>query len=128
MLSVLGSRPKDRSDMSFRKFVETARSYRAKCSLRENGSIGLNGGAVSKFNLDKYDYAVLFFDKDRKLIGIQPTRNENEEGAHKLNRGKTGAWISARRFLDYNEIVPTETKRFDATWDEQEKMIVVPIE
>jgi hypothetical protein len=113
--------------MAFQRFIETARSYRAKCSLRSNATIGFNGGAVSKFNLNQFDYAILFFDKDRHLIGIQPTANGNEEGAHKINRGKTGAWIAARRFLDYHELVPAKTKRYDATWDSAEKMIVVNV-
>lgn len=113
--------------MPFVKFTETARSYRAKASVRANGTIGLNGGAVNKFGLDGYDWAVLFFDKENSLIGIKPTSNEKEEGTHKINKGKTGAWIAARRFLDYNEAATTKTRRFDATWDDKEKMIIVEI-
>ena len=113
--------------MSFEKFTETARSYRAKVSIRSNGTVGLNGGAVNKFDLEEYDWAVLFFDKERQLIGIKPTKNEKDEGTHKINRGKTGAWVAARRFLDYYEIGTTKTKRFDAAWDDKEKMIVVQI-
>jgi hypothetical protein len=113
--------------MGFEKFTETARSYRAKISLRANGTIGLNGGAVNKFNLDKFDWAVLYFDRDRKLIGIKPTTSEKEEGTHKINKGKTGAWIAARRFLDFYETGTEKTKRFDAAWDDKEKMITVQV-
>jgi len=113
--------------MSFERFTETARSYKAKISIRSNGTVGLNGGAVNRFGLDRYEWAVLYFDKQNKLVGIKPVANEKEEGAHKINKGKTGAWIAARRFLDYYEIAPAKTKRFDAAWDEKEKMIVVQI-
>jgi hypothetical protein len=113
--------------MGFEKFTETARSYRAKVSIRSNGTIGLNGGAVNKFNLERFEWVILYFDKERKLIGIKPTASENEEGTHKINRGKTGAWIAARRFLDYYEAGITKTKRFDATWDDKEKMIIVQV-
>jgi hypothetical protein len=113
--------------MAFEKFTETARSYRAKASIRSNGTVGLNGGAVNKFDLDQYDWAVLFFDKEHNLIGIKPTKNEKDEGTHKINKGKTGAWIAARRFLDYYEVGTAKTKRFDATWDDKEKMIIVQI-
>jgi hypothetical protein len=113
--------------MPFEKFTETARSYRAKVSIRSNGTVGLNGGAVNKFGLEQYDWAVLFFDKQSNLVGIKPTKSEKEEGAHRINKGKTGAWIAARRFLDYYEIGIVKTKRFDAAWDEKEKMIVVQI-
>jgi hypothetical protein len=40
---------------------------------------------------------------------------------------KTGAWISARRFLDFFALSTAETKRYDAGWDENEKMIVVTL-
>lgn len=113
--------------MGFEKFTETARSYRAKMSVRANGTIGLNGGAVNKFKLEDYDWAVLFFDRERSLVGIKPTTNEKEEGAHRINKGKTGAWIAARRFIDYYEIVSTKTRRYDATWDDKDKMLVAQI-
>lgn len=109
--------------MSFVKFTETARSYRPRASLRSNGTIGFNTGAVEKFGLKTSNYVTLHFDKDRGLIGVRAGKAE-DEGAHKLNRGKTGAWIGARRFLDYFGIAPAETKKFDAQWDEKEKMIV----
>jgi hypothetical protein len=89
--------------------------------------MGLNSGAVQKFTLANHDFAILFYDKERKLIGIKPAKNENEEGAHRINKGKTGARIAARRFLDYYELSTDKTKRYDASWDEQEKMIVAKI-
>ena len=113
--------------MAFEKFIETARSYRAKVSIRANGTMGLNSGAVQKFDLAQYDYAILFYDRDRKLIGIKPVRGKGEEGVQRINKGKTGAWIAARRFLDYYELSTEETNRYDALWDEQERMIVVKI-
>jgi hypothetical protein len=116
-----------RKPMAFEKFTETGRSYRAKLSIRANGTIGLNAGAVNKFGLDKCDWVVLFYDREYNLVGIKPTKNEKEEGVLTINKGKTGAWISGRRFLDYYEITTTKTKRFDASWDEREKMIVAQI-
>jgi hypothetical protein len=113
--------------MAFEKFTETGGSYRAKLSVRANGTIGLNAGAMNRFGLDKYDWVVLFYDRERKLVGMKPTKTESEEGALRINKGKTGGWISARRFLDYYQIATTKTKRYDASWDEREKMIVVEI-
>ncbi len=109
--------------MSFQRFIETARSYRPKVSVRSNGTLGFNSGAVVKFSLKSYKYAILFYDEERKMVGVKPTKSE-EEGTHGLNCGKTGAWISARRFLDYFGIATQATKRCDASWDEKEKMIV----
>jgi len=112
--------------MPFIKFSETARSYKPKASIRANGTIGFNSGAVAKFNLRSYNYVLLFYDKDTNLVGVKPTKTE-EEGAHRINRGKTGAWISCRRFFDYFGIATDGTKRYDARWDDKEKMIVFQV-
>jgi len=112
--------------MAFVKFAETARSYRPKVSIRANGTLGFNSGAVAKFHLKDYKYALLYFDQERRTVGVKPVKTE-EEGAHAINRGKTGAWIAARRFLDYFSIGSNATKKFEANWDEKENMIVFQV-
>jgi hypothetical protein len=82
---------------------------------------------VEKFGLKGYKNVVLHYDQERHLVGVKPIKSDEEEGAHTLNLGKTGAWVSARRFVDYFGIAPTKTKRSDARWDEKEKMIVFDI-
>lgn len=113
--------------MAFEKFTEKARSFRPKLSVRSNSTIGLNAPAVTKFKLKDVKCVVLFYDRDEKKIGMQPTVNADEEGAHPLNLSKTGAWVSARRFLDYFGLSTTETKRYDAGWDENDKMIIAKL-
>ncbi len=114
--------------MALEKFTESARSYRPKVSIRSNGTFGFSHGAVSKWKLDRYSHVVLYYDRDEKIVGIRPTKTD-EDGAHKLNlsRSKKGAWVSARRFLDYFGISTQLTERYDAEWDEEEKMIRVKI-
>ena len=113
--------------MAFEKFTEKARSFRPKLSVRSNSTIGLNAPAVTKFKLKDVKCVTLFYDRNDGKIGIRPTANPDEEGAHPLNLSKTGAWISARRFLDFFGLSTTETKRYDSGWDENEKMIVVKL-
>lgn len=112
--------------MPFEKFVMTGRSYKPKISIRANGQIGLNQGAIERFNLNKYKYAVLFFDKDSERIGIRLTNTE-EEGICKLQVRQSNAAISGKAFLDYYEIDYSKTNRYDSVWDEKEKMIIVSI-
>lgn len=113
--------------MAFEKFTEKARSFRPKLSLRSNSTIGLNAPAVTKFKLKGFKCVTLYYDRDGRKIGLKPTNNPDEEGAHPLNMSKTGAWVSARRFLDYFGLTTAETKRYDAGWDEADKMIVVKL-
>jgi hypothetical protein len=113
--------------MAFEKFTEKARSFRPKLSVRSNSTIGLNAPAVSKFKLKDVKFVTLFYDRDDRKIGLRVAVNVDEEGVHPLNMSKTGAWVSARRFLDYFGLSTTETKRYDALWDEKEKMIVAKL-
>ena len=113
--------------MAFEKFTEKARSFRPKLSLRSNGTIGLNEPAVTKFKLKDVKCVTLFYDRDDRRIGLRPIASPDEEGAHPINMSKTGAWVSARRFLDYFGLSTAETKRYDAGWDENDKMIVAKL-
>ena len=113
--------------MAFEKFTEKARSFRPKLSLRSNSTIGLNAPAVTMFNLKGVRCLTLYYDRDERRIGLKPTTNLDEEGAHPLNMSKTGAWVSARRFLDYFGLSTEETKRYEAGWDKTEKMIIAKL-
>jgi hypothetical protein len=113
--------------MPFEKFTEKARSFRPKLSVRSNSTIGLNEPAVTKFKLKSVKCVTLFYDRELKRIGLKPIISTDEDGAHPLNLSKTGAWVSARRFLDYFGLATTETKRYDAQWDDEEKMIVAQL-
>ena len=113
--------------MAFEKFTEKARSFRPKVSLRSNSTIGLNAPAVTMFNLKDVKCVTLYYDRDENKIGLKPTTNPEEEGAHPLNMSKTGAWVSARRFLDYFGLTTAETKRYEARWDETDKMIIAKL-
>ncbi len=112
--------------MPFEKFTQTGRSYKPKISIRSNGQIGLNQGAIERFKLNEYKYAILFFDGESDRIGIKLTNTE-EEGICKLQVRKSNAAISGKAFLDYYSIDYSKTTRYEAVWDEKEKMIVVTI-
>lgn len=113
--------------MPFERYKFTNRSFKPKVTIRKGGTIAFNAGAVTRFGLNKSPFVVLLFDKGKKRIGIQPVKEE-EEGAHKLNRGGKGAWISARGFLDFYEIqFEKQSRRFDPSWSEEKDMIIVQV-
>lgn len=111
--------------MSFEKFTQTqARTFKARLSVRANGTIALNEGAVAKFKLSEYKFVVLYYDVEKSLIGLRPTNDEEEDGVHRLNRGKKGAWVSASKFVDYYGLSDKKTRRSDARWDDEAQMVV----
>ena len=115
--------------MAFEKFTLKGKSFRPKISLRKNGHIGFNQAAIEKFSMTRYDYAVLFYDRENKKIGIKLT-NDAEEGACKLKVKETNAYVAAKAFLDYYGIdySKRQTQRSDVALDEELQMLVASIE
>jgi hypothetical protein len=112
--------------MAFERFTEAARSYAPKVSLRASGSIGLNYGAVRKYGLDKFPFVLLFYDRQKRMVGIKPLKSSAEAGAVKLyHRGKNSS-IYCRRFFDFFEI-PKVKFRTEPSWDDKEGMLVFQI-
>ncbi len=124
--------------LNFERFTNTGGSFAPIISIRKHGAFGVSQGALNKFGLLDGDwYVVLFYDKAAQAVGIQPTRNAEEEGAIKLVKRKAiapksgkesiSSSISAKAFFEYYGIDCTETRTYRATWDEEAKIIVVKL-
>ncbi len=114
--------------MAFQRFTKTrSRGYTPKASIWSRGQIGFNQGAVEKFKIPDFDYAILFYDRDARKIGVSFTNDEKEEGATKISKRATGASISARAFLDFYEIEHSKTKKYDIDYEEQENLYVMQL-
>ena len=111
--------------MPFERYVKRGRVYRPMASIWSRGQIGLNQGAVQRFKLDNFEYAVLFFDAENKRIGIKLTNDETEAGTTKITRGSTGAVISAASFLGFYDIEHDSTTRYAIEFDEDEGLYVI---
>ena len=114
--------------MAWQKFTETGRSFKPKISIRGDVQFGLNTAAVKEFKLKDYKYAILFFDGDKKRIGIQLTNDKDEQGACRLRvrDDSKGAHISAKAYITkYNlDKLEKKDKRIDAYFDDNDKMII----
>jgi hypothetical protein len=74
--------------------------------------------------MEKYKYAVLFYDAETGRIGVKLTNDKDEAGAAALiTRSGNGA-ISARAFLEYYNLTPKETTQRDIARDEATGMLV----
>lgn len=116
--------------MNIEWFTETAtRGFQPKISVRPRGQIGFNRGAVWKFKLQDYKYAVLGFDRNSKTIAIKLTNNPDQKGVVKLGVKKSGtdATISAKSFFDYYEIPRDKTLRLDAEWNDELGAIIAKL-
>jgi len=113
--------------MGFERFTETGRSFKTRLSIRSNGQIGFTQGAIHRFKMQDFKYAVLFYDKDKPAIGIRLTNDEAEEGRCKLQVRPESATISAKSFLDYYGINHQKTRSYGAIWDDENTMITASL-
>ena len=84
--------------MVFEKFIKSGRDSSPKITIRKNGQISFNAAFNRKHGVDNSKYAVLYFDQEKKRIGIQLTNDENEEGKIKIQKGKNFTTVSAKAF------------------------------
>jgi hypothetical protein len=114
--------------MAFERFVRIGRIYTPTASIWSRGQIGFNQGAVQKYNIAHYKYAVLFYDKDTNRIGVKFSNDNSEPGSVPITMGKTGAMVSAKAFLDYWNISHDRTRKYPMAHDEQEKLYVIQLD
>jgi hypothetical protein len=112
--------------MAFERFTKTGgRGYIPKVSIWGKGQIGFNQGAVNKFNLNNFEYAVLFYDSENKKIGMKFT-NDKENGIVKLvKRAGSGISMSAKAFLDFYGIDYSEKKRYTLSYDKENDLYIL---
>ena len=77
--------------MAFERFTKSGRGFKPKASIWQRGQIGFNHGAVERFELAKYKFIILYYDKKENKVGFQFTNDEKEDGINKLTVRKTGA-------------------------------------
>lgn len=89
-------------EYKFKKFTRTgARLGNYSISLTGSHSFGFNSGFYNKEGISKYKKVILFYDKSRKAVGFQFTKDDNAEGAFTIIHGnkRTTGSITARSFV-----------------------------
>lgn len=110
--------------MGFEKFTARGKSYRPKAAIWKGGQIGLNQGAVKRFDLQDKSHVIMYYDKEHMVVGLNFTTDGQEEGAARMKVTPTSAVFSAKSFLDYYNIERKETKRYDISKDEGSELYV----
>ena len=103
------------------------REVRPRATIRPSGLISFDAASVETFGLDSASYAVLFFDKTRKIVGVQITVNEKDDGALKLSRRRRSVSLKAPQFFDLYGLSFDEAQRFDVGRDPSSKMLTISL-
>lgn len=87
-------------------FVKFAGNYPrgdTKIAINKSGLIRLSAGFCRNTNITSFKYAILFYDNTNKAIAIKFT-NARGDGALRVTRDKAAATISAKAFINANNL------------------------
>ena len=99
--------------MPFEKYIPESKSKKKPLArIRPSGLISFDGEAVENFDLEGTDFAILFFDKQRKILGIQPTKSGEDSGALKLSKRRNSMAVKAPEFFARYNLVIDAPKTF----------------
>ena len=102
----------DASEFNFERFVEVGQSFDPRVTIRENGQIGFTAGAQNCYGVRDHKCAVLFYDAEKKCVGMLLTNDENERGAMPVRSRRENTYIPAKPFLQKHAISFSESRRF----------------
>ena len=112
--------------MAFERFIPPQTTgARPKVTIRPSGLISFDATSVEQFGLDDATHAVLFFDKTRKIVGVQTTKKQSEEGAFKLSRRRRSVSLKAPQFFERYALAFQDSQRFDVSQDESSEMLII---
>lgn len=113
--------------MDIEFFTETGRGFAPKASIRRQGQIGLNQGAINRFGIKNGQYVLLGYDRTNKIVALKLT-NESEKGAKRINVKEKNGSISAKSFFDFFAIPYDKTTAYELKEDQVKDLLVFYIE
>jgi len=108
----------------FKKYIHKGRSYTPKVTVRKNGVLAFNSGAVNKYDLDVFKYAILYISDDRNRVAVKFTNSEKESGILQIQTRPGNFQISARTFFGLYDIDWSQNRNFDFLWNTTDKTAI----
>ncbi|WP_417375962.1 hypothetical protein [Gimesia maris] len=107
----------------FVKFVEVDDSFAARATIRQKtGQIGFNSGALNRFKIRDFEYVVLYFDADQRVVGLS-LESERVAGAIDIKKSKGNTYVRSKNFLDKYGIDYSESHRHELKQDDETKIL-----
>lgn len=100
---------------TFEKFQQQNVRLESRITITKSNSLGFPTKFSDDNEVKKFKYAVLYFDKQSKAIGIQFINNEEEPNKFTIIKSdKYGASIVAQSFFKVNNI---DTKKYHGRYN-----------
>lgn len=104
-------------------FTQTNETFAARITVRQTGQFGFTRGALNSYAIKESEFAYLFFDPDRRAVGIKLS-TEKGPGAIQINKkNDSNVHIRAKNFCDKHEISLEKARRYDLKEDKASKIL-----
>lgn len=114
--------------MTFEKFVPPqAAGSRPRATIRPSGLISFDAASVAAFGLDSAKFAILFFDKTRKIIGVKISRKNAEEGSLQMSRRRRSVSLKSPQFFHQYGLTVDESQKFEVSQDPTDDMLLISV-
>lgn len=112
--------------MPFVQFIPEGGDRKIQATLTAKGLLGLSADAVKAFGFEDATHVLLFFDPERRILGLRPARPE-ESGALKLTRRKRVTSLSIRPLLEEYRLVVPGKLIMEPEFDDKENLLIIPL-
>lgn len=114
--------------MAFERFVPPqAAGTRPRATIRPSGLISFDAASVAAFSLESAKFAILFFDKTRKIIGVKVSTKNDEEGSLQMSRRRRSVSLKSPQFFHQYGLTVDESQRFEVTLDPADGMLLISV-
>jgi hypothetical protein len=114
----------DTEIQGFKKYISRGRAGSPKISIRKNGQIAFNAGAIQRYDLQAFDFVMLYISESKDRVAVRLTCNEKESGLIKIQKRPGNFAFSCRTFLEINDIDWSKTVNLDFIWSDRDKTAI----
>ncbi len=115
--------------MAIEFFRQDGKGLVPRASIRKEGQIGLNRGAVKKYELSRWKGALLGYDREERVVAIQREDDLTVPGAKRFIVRDENATVSAKAFLEFFGIpYKDKTRRFELEFDDGSQCLLLRLE
>ena len=121
----IGTQEGKEGSMAFEKFIIQTKKNFPTASISTLGRLSLNEAAISAFGLQTKNFAELFYDSEKALIGIKFLNAATENSLKVQRRDNSGVFLSVKSFFKAYQIDYSTTYFCEVSQDEKDKDFLI---
>ncbi|MBZ5580955.1 MAG: hypothetical protein LAQ30_01895 [Acidobacteriia bacterium] len=97
-------------------------------NIAANGRLGLNKAAAELLHKEAIGFALLLWDADARKIAVRPIKKKDPRAfTVTFSKGRMSAGISAKSFCDYIGVDYSQTRGYQAKWNDNESALEIDL-